>query len=349
MALKNGIISPFFSIQVIITNENLSFGWKTNDYQTAMDKPLTTADIPERFLRDAFLVGHVPLTALASDPRISYALYIPPQHYRSTGAPLPLLVWVHGTGRNISAIHGEDLVSFADSTPCAVVAPLFPAGLAGPHELDSYKVLQSPALRSDFALLSILDEISHRWPGVQTEKIFLMGFSGGGQFAHRFLYLYPERLVAISVGAPGRVTALDNKQEWPRGVGDVETRFGRSIDKQNIQNVAIQLIVGSIDDQVHGGSDFQEWLQQYAERRKDQPSQSSTLPIMRRGRLQTLRNLQSEWKEYGIEAQLDVVDGVGHNFPGVLQYVLQFIGPAIQNFCQKGCELDIPYVRNLEY
>ncbi|KAJ9196219.1 hypothetical protein DTO021D3_6678 [Paecilomyces variotii] len=139
-----------------------------------MEKPLSTADIPKHFLKTAFLVGHVPVKALASDPRVSYGMYIPPRHYDTDSSRLPLLVSVHGTGRNLSGLYGQELVSFADSTPCAILAPLFPAGLDGPNDIDSYKKLRSSTLRSDLALLSMLDEVAHRWPGIRTDKVFLM-------------------------------------------------------------------------------------------------------------------------------------------------------------------------------
>ncbi|GAD96987.1 conserved hypothetical protein [Paecilomyces variotii No. 5] len=274
-----------------------------------MDKPLSTADIPRQFLQTVFLLGHIPLKALASEPRVSYAMYIPPDHYDTESPRLPLLVSVHGTGRNLSGLYGEELVSFANSTPCAILAPLFPAGLDGPNDLDSYKNLISLTLRSDLELFSILEEVAQRWPGIQTDKIFLMGFSGGGQFAHRFLYLYPERLAAVSVGAPGKVTKLDETQKWPAGTADVDTLFSRPVNKERIRQVPIQLIVGSADDSVHGGTEFWDWVQQFRKRGNDGSSEH-----MAQGRIQALNELHSLWKEDGIESSLQVVDGVAHDY-----------------------------------
>ena len=45
------------------------------------------------------------------------------------------------------------------------------------------------------------------------------GFSGGAQFAHRFLYIHPGRLRAVSLGAPGLVTMLDETRAWWVGTG----------------------------------------------------------------------------------------------------------------------------------
>ncbi|KAI1079058.1 alpha/beta-hydrolase [Whalleya microplaca] len=302
--------------------------------ELTMDKPITTTDVPPQFLNAAFLLGHIPQKALASDPRVSYTLYVPPEHYNpnaaSTIAKLSLLVSLHGSRRDISDI--DDLVTFAKSTPCAVLVPLFPAGLDGPNDIDSYKLLRSKTLRSDLALLAMLDEITYRWPGIETDKVFLMGFSGGGQFAHRFLYLYPERLAAISIGAPGSVTLLDDQQNWPAGIKDVEYLFGKVVQKDLIRKIPIQLVVGGADVKVPGGEEFWVWLQEMKGRHKGNDGDSNDLggilPI-RQGRVQTIQNLRGTWKENSIETQMVVVDGVAHNAKGVRKSVLEFLRPWI--------------------
>ncbi|KIW91201.1 uncharacterized protein Z519_08097 [Cladophialophora bantiana CBS 173.52] len=303
-------------------------------------KALTTADVPARFLQAALLVGHIPLRAVACDPRVSYALYVPPHHYNPSPAQgedkVPLLVYMHGTRRDISAIHdAHGLVAFAETTPCAVLAPLFPAGLDGANDIDSYKLLRSKTLRSDLVLLSMLDEIAQRWPGVRTEKIFMMGFSGGGQFAHRFLYLYPERLAAVSVGAPGRVTSLDSQKKWPMGVADAEALFGRTVQADLLRKVPIQLVIGSADTVVHGGEEFWVWHREMKARDgsgrvEAGDCENGDLPQMDRGRLESIRGLQAMWKRHGIDSHLDIVPGVAHDDKGVRESVLQFMRPHLQ-------------------
>ncbi len=303
---------------------------------------ITTAEVPSQFLEAAYLVGSVPRIALASEPRVSYSLYIPPRHYNpnplataggdaSLNLPkLPLLIFMHGSKRNVSPIHNE-LIPFAESTPCAVLAPVFPAGLDGPNDMDSYKRLRSKTLRSDLALLSMLDEVAHRWPGIDTTRVFLMGYSGGGQFAHRFLYLYPERLAAVSIGAPGSVTVLDPTQKWPAGVADVEELFDRSIDKHIIQKVAIYLIVGSADVEMHGGEGFWQWYTKTSAKLRTGENDGMNRnkhPVQ--DRLSTLKRLHAMWMEDGIKAQLEIVEGVAHENGRVLGHVLQFLQPLMR-------------------
>ena len=316
-----------------------------------MDKPLSTADVPPHFLRAVLLVGPIPFKALASDPRVSYGLYVPPTHYNPdpaktttsdvTTKKLPLLVNVHSTKRDVSALYRE-LAYFAEETPCAVLAPLFPAGIDGPNDIDSYKTLKSRTLRSDLALLSILDEVAQRWPGIETRRVFMMGYSGGGQFVHRFLYLYPERLAAISIGAPGRSTFLDEQQAWPRGVADVRSIFGRDIERELIKKVNIQLLVGGADTGVHGGKEFWEWLQQVRKslsHNEDGASGSGNthngLPAMEKGRLEGVKQLHQSWEQDGIEAQFDIIEGVAHEGDKVRGLVLAYLQPRIQTHRQQ--------------
>ncbi|EHK21706.1 uncharacterized protein TRIVIDRAFT_70704 [Trichoderma virens Gv29-8] len=297
-----------------------------------METLISTAHVPTKFLKSAYLIGKIPRRALASEPRVSYDLYIPPEPYKSISlaqskdgpqkAPqkLPLLVFIHGTLRDDCYID-RGLIPFAESTPCAVMAPLFPAGLEGPFDLDSYKLLRSRTLRSDLALLGMLDEVAHCWPGIDTSKIFLMGYSGGAQFVHRFLYLYPERLAAVSIGAPGSVTALDTSMKWPAGIADVEKLFGVCIDRDLIKQVQIQLVVGDADIEVHGGEEFWTWLRKL----RIAPDAESVAGVqpdtepnglqnkrMVENRLGTLKRLQTLWREDGINAQLDIVEGAKH-------------------------------------
>ncbi|KAI0381663.1 alpha/beta-hydrolase [Hypomontagnella monticulosa] len=292
-----------------------------------MENALTTANVPEQFLEDIYFVGHVPQMALQADTRISYALYIPESHYNANpatnpaGDKLPLLVYIHGTSRNTAAMFG-DLVPFADSVPCAVIAPIFPAGLNGPNDLDSFKELKTDSLRSDLSLLNILDEVAYRWPGLETSKVFMMGFSGGGQFAHRFMYLYPERLNAISIGAPGRPTFLDETQDWPVGIADVDKVFGKTVSTTAIAKLPIQLVVGGNDTEIHGSPEFWEWEKEVLG--------GGGLPPMNETRLESIKELRASWEEVGIKTQFDIVLGVAHNETGVRKTVLGFLKPQIQ-------------------
>lgn len=326
-----------------------------------MDFPrfLSTADVPLEHLESAMLVGTIPFKALKSDPRVSYTLYIPREHYNPNPGgpslpttqkqhnasaldsvyllpPLPLVVNIHGTGRNAEKCR-DCLKAFAHSERVAILSPLFPAGIDSYTDLDNYKILRYKTLRADVALLSMLDEVAVRWPGIATQRVFMMGFSGGGQFVQRFMYLHSERLRAVSIGGPGRVTALDGTIRWPDGIQDVEEVFGPgvAIDREAIRRLPIQLVVGGEDNAVHGGDEFWEWLKEKKEELAEKqdflkkPGEMQ-LAVPRIGRLDTLKALQVAWEEEGISSTLDVVKGVKHDSRGVLDVVQAFLRPLIR-------------------
>jgi poly(3-hydroxybutyrate) depolymerase len=293
-----------------------------------MDNALTTSSVPEQFLSDVYLVGQSPSFTYRGDPRVSYTVYVPPDQYpaeNSTTRKLPLLVDIHGTLRRMIAISSEGQHhDFAQRTGCAIVAPLFPAGLEGPNDVDSYKLMRTESLRSDLALLGIIDEIAYRWPGIETSQFYMMGFSGGGQFVHRFLYLHADRLAGVSIGAPGRVTYLDATKEWPEGVSDVQDVFNTTVNKDAIRNVPIQLVVGSEDTEIYSPA-FWEWLHGV--------TGDGGLPPSNETRIDTLKKLRATWAEEGIETRLDVVPGVAHNSsdPAIRNAVYGYLGPLLES------------------
>jgi poly(3-hydroxybutyrate) depolymerase len=176
-------------------------------------------------------------------------------------------------------------------------------------------------------LFHMLDEVTLRWPGIDTKKVFMMGFSGGGQFAHRFMYLHPERLLGVSIGAPGRVTMLDEREKWPRGVQDIKEVFGTQerIQKEMIRLLPIQLVVGSADNVVHGGDAFWEWLNRKKFELEKGQNASECLHSPPTGRLDIMKELHEVWKKDGIASTLDIVDGVKHDVEGVLETVKDFL------------------------
>ncbi len=311
--------------------------------------------MPPKFLQSAFLTGRIPFRLSRSHPSVSYTLYIPSHAYnpdpsRSSQEPpynlprLPLVVTIHGTSRDAEACR-DRLREFADKHHVAVLAPFFPAGITSALDLDSYKLLRTPTFNSDRILLSIIDdEIAQIWPGISTSRFFLTGYSGGGQFVLRMLYIHPSRLHAVSIGAPGRPTFLDENEPWPRGIGNLETIFGdgTKIDIDAIRAVkGIQLLVGSEDNFIHGGEEFMGFLEQFKAKMREsgaadqQAALDPSLGGMKEGRLDGLTKLRDSWKDRGIEARFDVVPGVAHDSSKMSSTVMEFLLPQIEDFQQQ--------------
>ncbi|RDW76934.1 hypothetical protein BP6252_04987 [Coleophoma cylindrospora] len=318
---------------------------------------ISTADVPAKYLADVKLVGSVPFKALKSEPRTSYTLYIPPEHYNPDPSrqlllkddktntdldpiyhlpPLPLLVNIHGTSRSAERCRNS-LEEFSHKERVAILAPLFPAGIDGYNHLENYQLLNYKALRFDLALLSMLDEVALRWPGIATQKVYLMGFSAGGQFVHRFMYLHSDRLLAASVGAPGAVTLLDKSLTWPRGIRNLSEVFGADavVDIPSLKQLPIQLVVGSADNFVYGAEGFWKWVSEKKTKlANEQDEVKGSAPKLasepRKGRWDSLADLQLTLRKDGIPTTLNVVEGVKHDSMGVLSAVQSFFRPLLQ-------------------
>lgn len=255
-----------------------------------------------------FHSGVTAFFALRTDPRFSYCLYVPAAH-KTTTKRLPLVVVVHGTNR--TAERYRTLFSeFAEEHACIVLAPLFPAGIIDPEDLNNYKRIRFHDIRFDHVLLDMIEQIGARYR-VQTERFLLHGFSGGGQFAHRFAYLHPHRLSALSVGAPGRITRIDADVPWWLGTADLAELFGTELDLPALRRVPVQMIVGAEDTET--------W--EIAEPGIDAGGDT---------RVERLRTLRDNWEAHGIPVRLEIVPGMGHSgstgVPHVQRYFSEVLG-----------------------
>lgn len=255
-----------------------------------------------------FHSGVTAFFALQSDPRFSYCLYVPTAHQQAT-ENLPLVVVVHGTNRTAEryrTMFGE----FAEEHGCIVLAPLFPAGIIEPEDLNNYKRIRYHDIRFDHVLLDMIEQIGARYR-VDTERFLLHGFSGGGQFVHRFAYLHPHRLSALSIGAPGRVTRIDPDVPWWLGTADLAEVFGTELDLPTLRRVPVQMIVGADDTET--------W--EIAEPGIDAGGDT---------RVERLHTLRDNWEAHGIPVQLDVVPGMRHSGSTCVPHTQRFFSGVLR-------------------
>lgn len=233
------------------------------------------------------------------DRRFAYYVYLP----HSFGTPeekeaYPLIALLHGTERSAEGYRNK-FKRFAGEMGCAILAPLFPAGIPDPAQLDGYHMVRSGNIDFSEVFLHMLDEMSRRFP-IDTEKVCLHGFSAGGQFAHRFFYLYPERLRCVSIGSPGNITYPDTRSGWPQGVGGLGSVFGRTWNPDAMRQVKAQIVIGGDDVKPPFGA-------------PDGP-----------GRMELNRRLCRELEELGIDIRFDIVPEAGHNGFQLLDPVMSF-------------------------
>ncbi|MFI6908187.1 hypothetical protein ACIBKY_43485 [Nonomuraea sp. NPDC050394] len=256
-------------------------------------------------------IGRTPLYACQYDQRFSYCLYVPDDYAPEGDKVYSLVVLVHGTERDVQS-YRDSFEDFGRANDCIVLAPLFPAGIPDPGELDGYKYLEHRGIRFDEILLSMVEEISACYR-VEGARFLLFGYSGGGQFAHRFVYLYPERVRAASIGAPGAVTLLDEDLPWPAGFAGAEAALGRNVDPAALSGTAMHLVIGADDTGTQTNSvpaGHPAWI----------PGVNDE-GVPRTTRLRALRR---SLERHGIPVRYDVVPGVGHYGPGVVSKVKDF-------------------------
>jgi len=256
-----------------------------------------------------YRTGATTFFASQHDQRFSYSLHVPSVH-ETTTTPLPLLVIQHGTGRT-AAEYRNAMAEFSERHGVVILTPLFPAAIGDPDDLHNFKFIEYDGIRYDRELLAIVDEVGTRFT-VDTDRFMLQGFSGGGQFAHRFLYLHPERLRAVSIGAPGRVTLIDPDREWWLGTAGFEERFGAPVRLEEIRKVAVHMVVGAEDTET--------W-------EINNPGDSNWMDgadALGRTRVERITALRDNYVALGIDVTLDIVPGVGHRGTGVLDAVRDF-------------------------
>lgn len=256
----------------------------------------TSADTENRFAH--YLWGKAPAWALATDQRFSYYAYTPPE-LQGRQDEIPLVIVVHGTLRQ-PQVYRDEFVDFAHEHQCAVLAPLFPAGIEERGDIDNYKRIVFRGIRFDRVLIDMVAEYSQRY-GLSFGRWYLHGFSGGGQFAHRFFYLHPERLAAVSIGAPGAITLVDDQRDWWVGTADVRARFGVEMNLDAMRQVSALLVIGADDsgaEEVTVPPDSRHWMPDANHAGRD--------------RQERIESLRRNLEEHGVDVQLERVAGAGH-------------------------------------
>lgn len=136
--------------------------------------------------------GRVLHRRLSADPRQQYFVSLP----RRIAHGVSLLVCVHGISRNAEE-HAAAFAERAANRGLVVVAPLFER-----ERFPDYQRLgrRGRGARADLALDAIVSEVGAT-AGVDVERFYLTGFSGGAQFAHRYAFAFPHRVAALALAA----------------------------------------------------------------------------------------------------------------------------------------------------
>jgi pimeloyl-ACP methyl ester carboxylesterase len=182
--------------------------------------------------------GRVLRRALRSDPTQDYMVYVPESAVRGA----PVLVAVHGVSRNAH----EQAVVFSrlcDARGAVLLVPIFTKDQHRDYQRLGRK---GRGPRVDLLLHRCLSEVASL-SGADVAQIRLFGFSGGAQFAHRYLMAHPHRVARAVVAASGWYTFPDRARRFPYGIRVNRSLPGVHFVPEQFLRVPVKVLIGSRD------------------------------------------------------------------------------------------------------
>lgn len=166
-------------------------------------------------------------------------MYVP----TSRTANAPLLVAVHGISRNAPQ-QAKLLAPHAERYATVLLAPHFDEERFGAYQRLGR---EQPGARADVVLDEMFQEIA--WlAGAETAQIYLFGFSGGAQFAHRYAMAHPERVAHAVLVSAGWYTFPDPAVRFPYGLRPSRKHALITFDPEAFLRVPITVLVAQEDD-----------------------------------------------------------------------------------------------------
>lgn len=182
--------------------------------------------------------GRVLQRVLQADPSQAYVVYIP----RSGATGAPILAAVHGLSSNPTRL-ARVFSDLCEATGVVMVAPVFTAE----RHADYQRLGRAGrGVRADLALDLCVAEVASL-TNADARQIHLFGYSGGAQFAHRYLMAHPHRVARAAVASAGWYTFPDAQQRFPYGIRRHRSLLDVNFDPQEFLRVPITILVGQAD------------------------------------------------------------------------------------------------------
>lgn len=161
-----------------------------------------------------------------------------------------ILVSVHGysgrkddeTGRGKAKRAAERWAKAAEKYGWVVVAPHFSESIFR----NDYQRLNFGGTRSDIRVNELADGIARSIPGLDASRLHLFGFSGGGQFVHRYVTFNEGRVNRAVAAGAGWYMWPEDKIAYPLGTGPTE-ELKANVDIRALSAAPLLILVGEDD------------------------------------------------------------------------------------------------------
>lgn len=183
--------------------------------------------------------------AAGHDDRPGYLAFVPP---REDDEPVPVLLCIHGISREPRSIV-EHFLEAANERGLALLAPQF-----DPPRYADYQRLgrRGRGERADVALDRVVEH-AERFFSTRFDRRFLFGFSGGAQFAHRYVMAHPRAVEAAVFVAAGWYTFPRRRRSYPHGLRVGGALSGVEMNPRAFLQVRQRVLVGDRDTERDSG------------------------------------------------------------------------------------------------
>lgn len=210
----------------------------------------------------------------------------------------PIFASVHGLSRNSY----EQARAFSHNCETARVVMVAPKFTAEQHADYQRLGRVGRGIRADRVLDRCVTEVASL-TGADATRIFLFGYSGGAQFAHRYLMAHPHRVARAVIVCAGWYTFPDTRIRYPYGIRPNRKLPGVIFNPEEFLRVPVSVLVG--------GNDVTRANLRSAERLNEQ--QGTTRVQRARKWVATMR---AAAEAYGLEPCVTYaeVPAIGHSF-----------------------------------
>jgi pimeloyl-ACP methyl ester carboxylesterase len=246
-------------------------------------------------------------------PSLRYRVFLPP----NADETRPLVV-VHGSQRSAASMF-HAMLPACMTVGRPLIAPTFSR-----EQFRGYQSLngESGPMSAANALLQALSHAGETF-GLKAGPFDLLGFSGGGEFAHRFAMVEPASVARLIVVAAGWYTYLDDNRAFPHGVKRSPNSGDAVFDISAFLDIPTLVMVGEND------IERDENLRQRPSLDRRQGPNRLTRALKWIDHLEEA----AQGRRTPSKACFDVLPAVGHSFQnavrsgGLTERVLRFVAP----------------------